>query len=151
MRDEVLEFLESAKAYHAKAARLARKVVQLTTQVEHITPSYSGMPSSGGKDCSAAWAALAELRADYLYQMVSAERREKEVADFIESLPTPEYQEILRLRYCEGLRWPMVVERMGSDGYYYSDRHVFALHGHALNEARKIWREKYHDKTRDFG
>ena len=45
--DSVRAFLESAKSAHARAARLSRKIVQLTTQVEHITPSYSGMPSGG--------------------------------------------------------------------------------------------------------
>lgn len=149
--DSVREFLESAKWAHAKAARLSRKIVQLTTQVEHITPSYSGMPSGGNGDSSAAWAALAQLRSEYMLEKVRAEQQEKAVADFVESLPTPEHREVLALRYCEGLRWPEVIEAMKVDGYYYSDRYVFKMHGRALNEAREKWKELNYEQTRDIG
>ena len=149
--DSVRDFLESAKWAHAKAARLSRKIAQLTTQVEHITPSYSGMPSGGNGDSSAAWAALAQLRLEYQEELVKAERQEKRVADFVESLPTPLYRELLNLRYCEGLRWPEVVEALKVSGYYYTDRHVFKIHGRALNEAREKWKETDNEQIRDIG
>lgn len=145
--DEVREFLESAKWAHARAVRLYRKVQALETQVEHITPSYSGMPSGGGTDSSNAWLALAQLRSDYLAEMVKAERREKEVSDFIEGLYAPENKEVLRLRYCERLRWTDVADRMAAAGYYYTDRQVFRIHGRALNEARKKWKEIHNDES----
>ncbi len=149
--DSVRVFLESAKGAHARAARLSRKIVQLTTQVEHITPSYSGMPGGGSTDVSAAWTALAQLRSEYLLEKVKAEMIEKAVSDFVESLPTPEYRELLSLRYCEGLRWPEVMEAMRADGYYYSDRYIFKIHGRALNEAREKWKELNYEQTRDIG
>lgn len=140
--DSVREFLESAKWAHARATRLSRKIEQLKTQVEHITPSYSGMPSGGSSDPSSSWAALAQLKAEYEEELVSAERREKEVKDFVESLPTPIHREVLCLRYCEGLRWPAVIDALDRAGYHYEDRQVFRLHGRALNEAREKWKEK---------
>ena len=149
--DSVREFLESAKWAHAKAARISRKIEQLTTQVEHITPSYSGMPGGGSADVSAAWVTLAQLRSDYEDELARAEAQEKSVADFIESMPTPLYRELLHYRYCLGLRWPAVIEALQSTGSYYSDRHVFKLHGRALNEARQIWKEKENEQTRDIG
>lgn len=149
--DSVREFLESAKWAHMKAARLSRKIEQLTTQVEHITPSYSGMPGGGGSDPSSAWAALAQLRSEYQEELAKAEAQEKAVADFVEAMPTPVYREILMLRYCEGLRWPLVGQAMEKSGCYYSDRHIFKLHGRALQEAREIWKEKENEQTRDLG
>lgn len=143
--DSVREFLESAKWARAKAARISRKIEQLTTQVEHITPSYSGMPGGGSTDVSAAWVTLAQLKTDYEGELAQAEMQEKAVVDFINSMPTPLYREILALRYCEGLRWPEVVQAMERTGCYYSDRHVFKLHGRALNEARQIWKERKND------
>ncbi|MBP5462191.1 MAG: hypothetical protein J6Y20_08720 [Lachnospiraceae bacterium] len=148
--EPVREFLESAKWAHAKAARLSRKIEQLTTQVEHITPSYSGMPGGGSTDVSASWAALAQLRSEYMEEIVLAERREKEVSDFINSLPIPEHRAVLLFRYCDGLRWPSVIEAMQGAGYYYSDRQVFRLHGRALSSAREKWRE-VHEQARDIG
>ena len=147
--DDLREFLESARWAHAKAARLSRKVEDLETQVLRITPAYTGMPRGGGGDISAPWVTLAQLRADYIEEKVRAERLEKEVADFVDSLPTPEFREVLYLRYCERLRWPEVVKRMSTDGLYYSDRHVFRLHGRALNEAREKWKEKKDEESRD--
>ena len=145
--DSVREFLESAKWAHAKAVRLSRKIEQLKTQVEHVTPSYSGMPGGGTTDPSSAWVKLAMLKAEYEEELVLAEQREKAVLGFIESLPTPLYREVLILRYCEGLRWPAVVKALEKTGSYYSDRHVFKIHGRALNEARELWKEKGNEQT----
>lgn len=145
--DQVREFLESAKWAWAKADRLSLKVAQLTAQVERITPSYSGMPGGGSTDVSAAWTSLVHLRDEYIKQKESAEHREKEVSDFIDSLPSPESREVLQLRYCLGLRWPEVIEQLSHSGLYYSERHVYRLHGKALNEAREKWKENTYDKT----
>jgi hypothetical protein len=147
--DEVKEFLSSVKPAHARAERLRRKVKALETQVCHITPSYSGMPGGGAVDSSNAWVALAQLREDYFVELVRAERQEKIVSDFINSLATPEYREVLQLRYCERLRWSEVVDGMRSAGYYYSDRHIQRIHGRALNEAREKWKEISHEESRD--
>lgn len=147
--DDVREFLESARWAHAKAARLSRKVEDLETQVLRVTPAYTGMPKGGGGDSSKAWVILAQLRDEYLQEKVRAERLEKEVSDFIDTLEVPEHREVLHLRYCERLHWPEVVDRMHTDGVYYSDRHVFRIHGRALNEAREKWKEKNYEESRD--
>lgn len=152
--DDVREFLESAKWAHARAARLQKKVQTLEAQVCRITPSYSGMPGGGGADSSNAWLALAQLHSDYLAEMVKAERLEKEVSDFIDTLPTPENREVLHLRYCDLLRWPEVAAGMKSSGYYYSDRQVYRIHGRALHEAREKWKEYRNgrdNESRDSG
>lgn len=147
--DDVKKFLLSVRWSHVRADRLQRKVEALETQVCHITPSYTGMPGGGSVDSSNAWVALAQLRSDYLAEMVKAERQEKAVSDFIDSLSNPEHREVLHLRYCEGLHWPEVSAKMKSSGFYYSDRHVLRIHGHALDEAREKWKEINHEESRD--
>ena len=152
MSDPVREFLDSAKDAHARAQMLSRKVAELTAQVERITPSYSGMPSGGGGDSSSAWVALAQLRSSYLEEKIKAETLEKSVSDFIETLPTPENRVVLHLKYCERLRWPEVMKGMREAGYYFSDRHIYRIHGNALDEARERWKEihnEWNEETRD--
>ena len=144
--DQVREFLESAKWARVKALRLARKINQLASQVEHIVPSYSGMPSGGSGDVTAAWTSFVQLREDYIREKARAERIEKEVSEFVESLPSPECREILQLRYCLGLKWPEVNEQLRASGLYYTERSIYRLHGKALNEAREKWREINYDE-----
>ena len=144
--DPVREFLESARWERSRAARLAKKIAQITTQVEHITPSYSGMPGGGSVDVSAAWTYLAQLKIEYEEELDKSERRIKEVSTFIDSLPTPEYREILAWRYGLGLPWPAVLEGVKAAGLYYTERHLFRLHGLALNEAREKWKETHNDE-----
>lgn len=147
--DPVREFLESARWERLRAARLAKRVAQITTQVEHITPSYSGMPGGGSIDVSAAWTYLAQVRLEYEEQLDKSERRIKEVSEFIDTLPTPEYREILAWRYGLGLRWTEVREGIKAAGMYYTERQIFRLHGQALNEAREIWRETHNEESRN--
>ncbi len=147
--DEVREFLESAKWAHAKAARLSRKVAELEAQVTRITPVYTDMPKGSGGDSTNAWIALAELKSLYAEELSWAEQREKDVFDFVESLPTPECREVLYHRYCAGLRWPDVMHAMRGSGYYYTDRQIFRIHGRALSEARAKWKENKNEASRD--
>ena len=148
MGEPMREFLDSAKWARLKVTRLSRKVAELTTQVEHMTANYSGMPKGSGGDATAAWTTLAQLRSDYEAELVEAERAEKEVLDFVNTMDRPIHREILALRYCENLSWPRVVEAMQAAGYYYSDRQIFRIHGDALNEAREKWRMKNNEERR---
>ena len=142
MRDPTKEFLMSARWSHAEALRLSEKVTSLTTQVEHITASYSGMPSAHNGDSSAAWTALAQLRDEYAAKLVEAERNEKAVSDFVDHIPTPECREILQLRYCRFRKWTQIASDMEKAGYYFSERQVFRIHGKALNEARVLFNQE---------
>jgi DNA-directed RNA polymerase sigma subunit (sigma70/sigma32) len=82
--------------------------------------------------------------------LVAVERRQKRQIDrlmsdiakaekLIETMPTPEYRELIRLRYVSGglklMTWEQVAEQMG-----YSADHVRGkLHGKAIAEARRVW------------
>ena len=82
--------------------------------------------------------------------LVAVERRQKRQIErlmsdiakaekLIEVMPTPEYRELIRLRYISGglklMTWKQVAEQMG-----YSSDHVRGkLHGKAIAEARRVW------------
>ena len=81
--------------------------------------------------------------------LVAVERRQKRQIErlmsdiakaekLIEVMPTPEYRELIRLRYVSGglklMTWEQVAEQMG-----YSADHVRGkLHGKAIAEARRV-------------
>ena len=59
----------------------------------------------------------------------------------IKEMKTPEYRELLRLRYISGglrpMTWGQIAKKMG-----YGEDHVRGkMHGKAIREARKIWKE----------
>lgn len=70
------------------------------------------------------------------------EEREKELERFLSRLSDPRYRAVIRLRYGDGLRWSQVKERMEELGLYYSDRQIYNFHRRAMDEARKLWRDR---------
>lgn len=87
---------------------------------------------------------VADLVAVELRQKRQIERLVSDIAKaekLIETMPTPEYRELIRLRYVSGglklMTWEQVAEQMG-----YSADHVRGkLHGKAIAEARRVWAE----------
>ena len=85
---------------------------------------------------------VADLVAVELRQKRQIERLMSDIAKaekLIEVMPTPEYRELIRLRYVSGglklMTWEQVAEQMG-----YSADHVRGkLHGKAIAEARRVW------------
>lgn len=57
----------------------------------------------------------------------------------VSQMPTPEYQRLITLRYLTGRRtsWKEIAEMMDYDETYVRGK----LHGKAVEEARKIWRQ----------
>lgn len=93
---------------------------------------------------------VADLVAVELRQKRQIERLMSDIAKaekLIETMPTPEYRELIRLRYVSGglklMTWEQVAEQMG-----YSADHVRGkLHGKAINEARKVWNDLPKENT----
>lgn len=137
--DPAKTFLQSVFEAKSEAQRLRRKIARLETQTEHITANLTGMPHSGNRDSEGAWAALADIRASYAQKLLDAELVEKDVADFIDTLPTRECRVVLRLRYLDCLRWPSVMRGLEKAGICYEERQVYRIHGKALGEARQGW------------
>lgn len=148
-RDPVRELLNSVLESRIEAKRIERKLAVLEARVTKITSELTGMPGGGTSDRNAALAAFSDLTRDYYARLVAAENCEIAVTDFINRLSNPDSRMILKLRYVDCKRWPKVLEAMNRVGRDIELRRVFVLHGRALNEARELYKEIYHDETRD--
>ena len=140
--DPVRDYLNSVLEYRMEAKRLKRKLAQLEAQATNITSQLTGMPHGGIADRGAVLASLADAAKDYQWRIDRAERKELEVLDFIDSLPTAESRTILKLRYLDCKRWPKVLAALNAGGMAMSERQMYRLHGRALQEAR----ERYNDE-----
>ena len=145
--DPVRAFLNSILAYRIEIKRLRRKIASLESRATSITAQLTGMPRGGGADSTAVLAALADATREYYAKLVRAERRELEVIEFIDGLPTQSSRLILRLRYVDRKHWPQVLSGLNEAGMGISERQMFRLHGVALNEARQKWKETNHDES----
>lgn len=148
-KDPVREFLGSVLESRIEVKRIERKLAVLEARVTKITTELTGMPGGGPSDRNAALAAFADLNGDYYKRLIAAENREIEVSDFINRLQNPDSRAILKLRYVDCKRWPKVLDALNRAGRDISVDWMFKLHGRALNEARELYKENYHDEKRD--
>lgn len=142
--DPVRDFLESVKDARFDQRRCELKLEQLDAQCTSMTAKITGVPGGGGdvhKD--GPLASLAQARIDLKTAYLKAEQKEREVEDFINLLPDVRHRAVLTLYYVNLLKWPRVVEEMEKCGLYYSERHIFRLHGDALQQARILWADQH--------
>ena len=136
-RDPVREYLNSVIEARMEIKRLQHKVSQLEAQATKVTTIITGMPRGGNADRDTILAVLADLTSEYHAKIAAAEKRERDVNVFIDSLPSRDARIILRLRYVEGFGWRKVLSALNKYGLHLSERQMFRLHGRALNEARE--------------
>ena len=148
-RDPVREFLNSVLESRIEVKRIERKLKVLEARVLNITSQLTGMPSGGAADRNAVLAAYSDISQDYYARLAEAERKEMAVAEFIDQLPTSDSRIILRLHYLDCKKWPKVLAALRAAGRDIEERQMYRLHGVALNEARELYKEIYHDKNRD--
>lgn len=148
-RDPVREYLNSVLESRMEIKRIKRKLDLLEARALNVTSQLTGMPRGGGSDRDAVLAALADATADYYRRLAEAEQHELEVLSFIDSIPEQMQRIILKLRYVDRRRWSGVLSELEKFGETMDRATMFRLHGKALNAARKLYKEKNHDETRD--
>lgn len=141
-RDPVRVYLNSITESRMEAQRLRRKLELLEARAMSVTSQLTGMPRGGSADRDAVLAALADATGEYYRKLAAAERKELEVVEFIESLPTMEYRMILKLRYVDRKSWRKVLAALSTVGMEITDRRMFQLHGAALKEAREYYKKE---------
>lgn len=134
------EFLNSARAAHFDAARYNKRVKELEIRCEKVTAELSGMPN-GGKDRhgDALWAALSDLREQWMLLYTEAVRNEVKVDEFVRKIENFDQRIVLQLRYVDRLRWPDVLRDLERFGIYCSEREMFRTHREALLSAKILW------------
>lgn len=140
-KDPAREYLNSVLECRLEARRIRRKLDALESRATSITSQLSGMPRGGNSDRNAVLAALADATDEYYKRLAAAERRELEVAEFIDSIDNRNYRIILRLRYLDRKPWSKVLTTLNASGYAMNERWMFKLHGKALDAAREKYKE----------
>lgn len=148
-RDPVREYLNSVLESRMEIKRIRRKLDLLEARALNITSQLTGMPRGGGPDRDAVLASLADATGEYYRRLAEAEQHELEVLQFIDSIPDYRCRIILKLRYIDCRKWPSVLKQLEVSDDYMSRKTMFRLHGKALNAARELYKEKYHDEKRD--
>ena len=140
--DPCRAFLDSYREAKFEVRRLGEKLQQLTARVTKMTATLSDEPKGGGADRNQLLAAFADATASVQKKYCAAIKRQQDVENFIDSVGGDLNRIILRLRYVELMRWPDIQKKMEEANLYYTDRHLFRLHGEALNAARREWERR---------
>lgn len=139
-KDPVREFLDSVRTARVEYNRLSEKIRGLEAQCMSVTATLSATPGGGGGgDAEKMWAALADESARLYPLLKAAMEQERRVENFIDRIPNDSYRLMLKLRYLDCLSWERVQELLSRSGVFYSDRHIYRLHGEALEAARRLW------------
>ena len=141
--DPVRSFLESVRTARFIQRQCELKLEQLDAACTSTTARLSGMPGGGSGDVhkDGPLVALAQTEEDLRQAYQDAKRKEREVEKFIEQLADVRHRAVLTMYYVNLMKWPRVVDELEKCGMYYSERHVFRLHGEALQAARILWSE----------
>ena len=100
-----------------------------------ITPSLSGDSGSGTPDPhkrEAAWAAMADLRAEIVADMLAISEKQREIIKLIEHLPVNEY-DVLHKHYIQGLDYQAIAD-LNTRSY----RWVIRAHDAALKSLQEL-------------
>ena len=126
---------------------LVLEVKQLRTQLTILESSiyspkgqrFSLTPRSAvgqNHTMDAAVAAHVELYDKYRAALAEQEAKQLAIETAIQSLESPVYRLVMRLRYIDGLGWRRICEKLRTQGY--SERQVYRFHGEALLKLKEV-------------
>lgn len=111
---------------------LEREIHKWRSHAERMTASYHAAPASGGSNRRSIEEAVEQIDKlirrfmDYQSDLI---RTRGMIENAIESLRDPVLQEVLQMRYLDGLSFHQIAGKLG-----YSDRHLVRLHRAALEK-----------------
>ncbi len=111
---------------------------RIDSMVNRVTPVLSDMPADPSRDNHKREKLLVkmiDLKWEINEQIDELVDTKREINKLIEKIPTKEHKLLLELRYVNLFSWEKISEQMDI-----SLRHVYRLHGAALLEADKVWR-----------
>lgn len=122
------EFLSQARNIDRRIDHVQERIERLRSRVESGRMSrLTGMPRGGSGDWTDAEARLLELESRYGDEIRRFCRIKLQAVDAIRNVGNSTYEEILTLRYLDGLTWEAIAEAVG-----YDVRYIQKLHGKAL-------------------
>ena len=139
-RDELYEFLTAPAITRQEIERLeerSRSLWDTCTKITAVPPDSEHV--GGGADRNELLASYADAAGNIGREREKHEAQLRAVDEFLSRMQTPLYRLILKYRYVNGDSWADILTHLQNSGVFYSDRHIYRLHGLALREARKLW------------
>lgn len=116
--------------------RLTEEIARWEAQAVALTARYGEASGSGGEDSlQRAVEKMLELRDELAEELRRQLAIRREIEEAIRVVEDERLQELLRLRYIEGLTWERVAERMG-----YSYMQINRLHKKGVSELKILVR-----------
>lgn len=111
-----------------KSQQILEELEQWKSKAQKVTRAFDGVPGGGGGDLLPQCVGkIMELEEELSAQIDRMVDKRREIEGAIAAVPNPQQQEVLSLRYIEGLSWERIAARL-----QYAMRHVHRLHGAAL-------------------
>lgn len=111
-----------------KLQRILEELEQWKSKAQKVTRAFDGVPGGGGGDLLPQCVGkIMELEEELSAQIDRMVDKRREIEGAIAAVPNPQQQEVLSLRYIEGLSWEDIAERLK-----YDVRHIRRIHGRAL-------------------
>ena len=133
----VLEFLQSAREAKVEVRRLSDRVEELESQATKMTASYKAVPGgSGSQGGSPIWDLLISERQRLEKSLAEAQATERNVEEFINTLPDPKHRQVLKLRFLEGMNLERIAPRIG-----YESAQTGRISAAAMRAAAEEWRK----------
>lgn len=128
---EKKEILQQYRLAEMEEQRLEHEIERWRSRAERMTAGYSKAPAGGadGRSMEHTLERLGELAVELTQQRDKLIRLRREIGAAIDTVPDARLQELLRLRYIEGLSFEQIAVRLD-----YSWRQVIRLHGAALSK-----------------
>ena len=125
------EDLSKCKSLARLVESKGETILRLRATMERVTPRYTETPSKGGPatdHLAESMAQLEELEASYFEERSAFMDHVMIVEEAISAVADPAQQQILRLRYIDGLVWDDIASRVG-----YEERQCRRIHTTALS------------------
>lgn len=150
--EDILRFLKQIRTKRRELGVLQRTMAELRFMLlpSGIRYDKDKVQTSPEDKMSELVEELMSIESQEQMQIVRLKADLDKVETLIGAMPTPEYRELIRLRYVAGglkpLTWDDIADQMG-----YTPAHVRGkLHGKAINEARKIWVDLSKENTPEY-
>ena len=128
INEQKKRWLYSYRAMEHKIQRILEELEQWKSKAQKVTRAFDGVPGGGGGDLLPQCVGkIMELEEELNAQIDRMVDKRREIEEAIARVPNPQQQEVLSLRYIDGLSWERIAERL-----FYSVQHIHKLHGRAL-------------------
>lgn len=119
--------LEECLAAQRRAESVEERISRLRSRAERMTTRLTGLPGvPRQEELSRVLAEIEELEAEYGMKLIDAMREAVRLYELTASL-SEQQQEILGLRYADGMKWTEIAKKLT-----FSRQHCLKLHADAL-------------------